>query len=651
MQQRPSVAAWIACVILACPVASSQHLGLQTPCAHDQCMAAAHAADPNLAAWRAMIEAQTQQALASGIRHSFPDVIRIPVVWHVVYATPAQNIPAARIHEQMAVLNTDFNALNPDLASVAAPFQGVIGNANIRFELAQRDPAGNPTNAITRTSTTIMGFPGNATVMSSATGGADGWPASDYLNIWVADIPGFAGFAWLPGGGTDGVVMSYAYVGNAGTAPTLGRTAVHEVGHWLNLHHTWGPSGSTCAQDDLVSDTPSSDGPAWCNSTFTTCGSLDMVNNYMNYGTLCRYAFTQGQVDRMRSLFVPGAYRASLRSSPALDPDYQLNQPPNASLHATVGGVTAPVATPYEFSSISIAPGQFGTVELNSTSGANPFEVGVSTDAIVAVSGAGTLTPGGQAINIDLTSPTTFYFNGGASPLLSTWTGNLSVPFSGTVPVSVFSAQMMKVDPGNLDGYYLSQAAQVDVAPTPCITVEALGSNSYNAITGAGFWRIIHNGACAPIAEVRLDGSTMPYFGSAFSFDVDQTSMADRFDGGNSTTSGCGGTYRNNSDVGCGLVYDGLNWPSCDPAANSGFIGERVRPTLTGNNVDRLTFRFAGGLFTGRSFEFDADTDGGTGTAGGDMAGMIVRVTLTNGEVYQGFLVTDTATRSFVDLN
>lgn len=79
----------------------------------------------------------------------------------------------------------------------------------------------------------------------------------------------------------------------------------HEVGHWLNLRHPWGNSNNpglaeNCEEDDNVSDTPNTVGWTSCILDGTTCGSLDNVQNYMDY-SYCGRMFTLGQKDRMRT--------------------------------------------------------------------------------------------------------------------------------------------------------------------------------------------------------------------------------------------------------------------------------------------------------------------------------------------------------------
>ena len=245
------------------------------------------------------------------------DVVTIPVVFHVVYRTATENISDEQIQTQLDVLNEDFRRLNSD----ATNDWSQAADAEIEFCLATVDPNGNATTGITRTSTNVNGFGTNDAVKFDAQGGKDAWPRDDYLNFWVCNIGGgILGYAQFPGGpaATDGVVNGYQYTGTTGTATApfnLGRTATHEVGHWLNLRHIWGDGG--CGVDDFVSDTPESDAPNYgCASGHTSCGSADMVENYMDYSDDgCMNLFTEGQKTRMQALFGAGGSRVSLLSS------------------------------------------------------------------------------------------------------------------------------------------------------------------------------------------------------------------------------------------------------------------------------------------------------------------------------------------------
>jgi hypothetical protein len=277
------------------------------------------------------IEQHTAKVLSNPTR-SVNGTITIPVVVHVVYNTAQENISDAQIFSQIAILNEDFTRTNPDAGDTPADFLSVAADSEIEFCLATVDPQGNPTNGITRTQTNQSSFSTNNSVKFDASGGKDAWPAGDYLNIWVCDISGgILGYAQFPGGpaSTDGIVCDYLYFGDIGTATPpydLGRTATHEVGHWLNLRHIWGDGG--CGVDDFVADTPLAGGPNFngfpCtypgpNSCNTGSGDLpDMFQNYMDYSDDgCMNVFTLGQKARMRALFDTGGFRESILSSTA----------------------------------------------------------------------------------------------------------------------------------------------------------------------------------------------------------------------------------------------------------------------------------------------------------------------------------------------
>jgi len=187
---------------------------------------------------------------------------------------------------------------------IPAAFSGITADVQIEFCLAQRTPAGLSTNGIVRKSTTVTSFSSNDNVKRTANGGDDAWDATKYLNIWVCNLGGgLLGYAQFPGGAvsTDGVVINHTAFGNTGTATApygLGRTATHEVGHWLNLRHIWGDA--SCGSD-LVSDTPTQQTSNYGCPTYprVTCSNGpagDMFMNYMDYtNDACMYAFTNGQ--------------------------------------------------------------------------------------------------------------------------------------------------------------------------------------------------------------------------------------------------------------------------------------------------------------------------------------------------------------------
>jgi hypothetical protein len=237
----------------------------------------------------------------------------IPTVVHVVHHTNAQNISDAQVKSQLEVLNRDFRMLNADTSTVPQAFKPLIADSRVEFELATTDPNGAATSGITRTQTNSTGFSDDDRVKSAATGGANAWPADRYLNLWVCPLSGgLLGYAQFPGGpaATDGVVILHSAFGTSGTAAApfnLGRTATHEIGHWLNLRHIWGDDGTGCSGSDYVADTPNQGGPNYGTPAFphVSCNNGpngDLFMDYMDYvDDAAMTMFTAGQVNRMQA--------------------------------------------------------------------------------------------------------------------------------------------------------------------------------------------------------------------------------------------------------------------------------------------------------------------------------------------------------------
>lgn len=276
--------------------------------------------------------------------HRSTDIITIPVVVHVVYDVLTKNVSDAQIQSQLDVINKDFRRLNADRNANWSQ----ADDPHIEFCLAIFDPEGKPTSGITRTNTLRRNFLTNDDVKRNISGGKDGWPADQYLNIWVCDIAGSVlGYAQFPGGplSTDGVVIDYQAFGTVGTAKApfnLGRTATHEIGHWLNLRHIWGDGD--CTKDDFIVDTPTASGPNYkCNIGRISCGNINMVENFMDYSDdACMNLFTVGQKARMRALFTPGGFRQSLLHStacrqltPEPDPEPEVSSCSNITIRIT----------------------------------------------------------------------------------------------------------------------------------------------------------------------------------------------------------------------------------------------------------------------------------------------------------------------------
>jgi hypothetical protein len=312
-------------------------------------------------------------------------VITIPIVVHIYHKGEpigtGTNISVAQIQSQIDVLNQDFRRLNSNVLLSPAPFRGTSDDPLIQFCLAQQKPDGSPTNGIMRylepsqqdyanlIIPNIGNLPSNLQCLNLITlkwmiEASTIWNRDKYLNIWVSDklkqLPpsanagngnnlgcefdsGLLGLAQFPGETgqpsqqlpdyslTDGVWVTTTAFGNTGNVIppyNLGRTAVHEVGHWLNLRHTWGNDlqpDPQCNEDDLVFDTPKqSESSTGCNIfPFTdSCSEFFpgiMYMNHMDYSDdHCRSIFTYGQTARMDAALFN--QRASLLTSPGCLP-------------------------------------------------------------------------------------------------------------------------------------------------------------------------------------------------------------------------------------------------------------------------------------------------------------------------------------------
>ena len=243
-------------------------------------------------------------------------VARINVVVHVLYRTAAENISDAQIQSQIDVLNADFRGSNPDIDKVPAAFSGRVGDALVEFALATEGPDGRKSTGVTRTRTRVTAFDGDISALDEeikVTSGAAAWPAGRYLNLWVCTLgSGLLGYAQFPGGPAerDGVVILNAAFGTSGIVEgpfDRGRTATHEIGHWLNLLHIWGDDDLGCRGSDSVADTPNQAGSNGGCPQFPSIscrnGPLgDMFMNYMDYtDDACMFLFTRGQVSRMHA--------------------------------------------------------------------------------------------------------------------------------------------------------------------------------------------------------------------------------------------------------------------------------------------------------------------------------------------------------------
>ena len=237
----------------------------------------------------------------------------IPVVFHIIHNYGPENIDDSQVLDAVRLINEQYRKRNADTTSIVAAFQGIAADCEIEFRIAQLDPNGNCTSGITRTVSTL-GSVGDHQVKSLIQ-----WPPDRYLNVYICEqAAGLAGHSMMPPAADtipqwDGIVMQHAYVGSIGTSSPFKKTVLaHEIGHYLNLYHIWGgnnvpdyyylpvASAGNCAFDDDVADTPNTIGWQTCNIAGQSCGTLDNVQNYMDY-SYCSMMFTEGQKVRMHA--------------------------------------------------------------------------------------------------------------------------------------------------------------------------------------------------------------------------------------------------------------------------------------------------------------------------------------------------------------
>jgi hypothetical protein len=273
------------------------------------------AANPELARKMEDIERFTQRALQD--RTLLADgTLEIPVVFNVIYNTASENISDAQLQSQIDVLNEDFGATNADYGTSNAFNNVKAGDTKIRFTLS----------AINRKASSKRSWKTDNSMKSAASGGIDATTPTTKLNIWIVNKMSsggktILGYAQFPGGpaATDGVVLGYNFTGRVGTLAAnynKGRTATHEVGHWLNLRHIWGDAicGSDAVDDTPTHNTSNSGCPASTHRSTCSGTPLEMTMNYMDYtADACMYMFSLGQKSRMQTSFAVGGPRASFR--------------------------------------------------------------------------------------------------------------------------------------------------------------------------------------------------------------------------------------------------------------------------------------------------------------------------------------------------
>ena len=266
--------------------------------------------------------------------------VTIPVVVHIIYKTTAEDISDSRVTDQINATNADWAGLNAH--SMGSFATSLKANTNVQFCLAKRDPSGNTSTGITRTSTTVGPFniSGSSASCSgypercASSGGCNAWDVTKYLNIWVCDMgSSLCGISEFPGSTSNnnyyGSTINYLYFGTTGsTAPyNLGGTLTHELGHCFNLYHIWGDDGGACTGTDYCNDTPNQADATYGPNTgvvtdaCTTTSPGIMYMNFMDYSDDISYAnFTPNQVSRIAAIVASTGPNYSLTTSNACSP-------------------------------------------------------------------------------------------------------------------------------------------------------------------------------------------------------------------------------------------------------------------------------------------------------------------------------------------
>ena len=273
--------------------------------------------------YQAQFQIDYESYLANDYSPDSRSTYTIPIVFHIVHLNGPENISNEQVYDCLDNLNKDYSALNADFSNTISAFQGIAANTDIQFVLATKDPNGNCHPGITRTysnTTYDTGHNGGHPIVDAVSAEHGIWSQNKYMNVFICLSPAHeaAGYTNRPAPWMShttmyrGIILKHNYTGTIGTASNTSRhTLAHEAGHWLDLPHTWGgtntpglltncgPTSSNPVDDGII-DTPLTIGWTSCNTNGSSCGSLDNVQNFMEY-SYCSTMFTQGQSARMHS--------------------------------------------------------------------------------------------------------------------------------------------------------------------------------------------------------------------------------------------------------------------------------------------------------------------------------------------------------------
>ena len=255
----------------------------------------------------------------------------IPIVFHILYNTAAQNVTDAKINAMMLQLNQDWSRTNTDKGNTPSYFASSAVDMQIQFCLAVKDNSGNATNGIIHKQTSSSSFAiSGDPIKKTASGGDDPWNVNKYFNVWIGNLSGgILGYGVFPPiSSLYGVAIHYCTVGSLTSPGTCapyqsGRTLSHEIGHCFNLIHIWGDEPA-CSGTDNCADTPNQgDATSGCPSGVKTDACSGAPNgieyqNYMDYtDDACYNMFSANQKTRAQGA-VAGSLMALVNSVPTV---------------------------------------------------------------------------------------------------------------------------------------------------------------------------------------------------------------------------------------------------------------------------------------------------------------------------------------------
>lgn len=269
---------------------------------------------PSIAATERAYKKELEEILKNAPREN-EEILRIPVVFHVLHERGSENISDAQVYRAVQLLNEQYRKLAPDTSEVIPEFRDIHADTRIEFVLANKTPDGQCTNGINRIASAFTDDDRSGRTKF------EGWPRHIYMNVWVvrnigADPTGVGttlGYATLPPGvdepflaSQDGIMILSTAMGDIGTANlNYTTTLAHEAGHFLNLRHTWGSGQvATACGDDGLEDTPVTQGrfncPTPAQAIVCNLGVVENYQNYMDYSS-CTFMFTEDQASLMRA--------------------------------------------------------------------------------------------------------------------------------------------------------------------------------------------------------------------------------------------------------------------------------------------------------------------------------------------------------------